>query len=48
MTERELLDELKKIDTPTITNVVATYPGQELCLSIYNPWSFRIDFCQFT
>ena len=32
MSELELLDELKQIDTPTITNVVATYPGDELCL----------------
>jgi 4-hydroxy-4-methyl-2-oxoglutarate aldolase len=39
MSDRELLEELKKIDTPTITNVVATYPGQDLCLSIYNPWT---------
>src|SRR5690606_5920995 len=28
-----------KIDTPTITNVVATYPGRPLCLEIYNPWT---------
>ena len=39
MTELELLDELRAIDTPTITNVVATYPGNEHCLSLYNPWS---------
>ena len=39
MTEQELFDELKKIDTPTITNVVATYPGRPHCLEIYNPWS---------
>jgi 4-hydroxy-4-methyl-2-oxoglutarate aldolase len=39
MTEMELLAELKKIDTPTITNVVATYPGRPHCLEIYNPWS---------
>lgn len=39
MPQRELFEELKKLDTPTITNVVATYPGHELCLSIYNPWS---------
>lgn len=39
MTELELLEELKKIDTPTITNVVATYPGRDFCLEIYNPWS---------
>jgi regulator of RNase E activity RraA len=31
--------ELRKIDTPTITNVVATYPRNPLCLGLYNPWS---------
>lgn len=34
MNDLELLAELKKIDTPTITNVVATYPGRPLCLEI--------------
>ena len=31
--------ELRKIDTPTITNVVATYPKNPLCLGLYNPWT---------
>ena len=31
--------ELRKIDTPTITNVVATYPRDPLCLGLYNPWT---------
>jgi regulator of RNase E activity RraA len=31
--------ELRKIDTPTITNVVATYPKNRLCLGLYNPWT---------
>lgn len=39
MNEKKLLTELCQIDTPTITNVVATYPGNPLCLSLYNPWS---------
>ena len=39
MTDLELLEELKAIDTPTITNVVATYPGKASCLEIYNPWT---------
>ena len=39
MTEQEMLDELKNFDTPSITNVVATYPGDPLCLGLYNPWS---------
>lgn len=39
MTDLELLEELKKIDTPTITNVVATYPGRPHCLELYHPWN---------
>jgi regulator of RNase E activity RraA len=35
----DLFAELRKIDTPTITNVVATYPKNPLCLGLYNPWS---------
>ena len=35
----ELFAELRKIDTPTITNVVATYPKSPLCLGLYNPWT---------
>jgi 4-hydroxy-4-methyl-2-oxoglutarate aldolase len=34
-----MLAELRKIDTPTITNVVATYPKNPLCLGLYNPWT---------
>ena len=34
-----MLEALRKIDTPTITNVVATYPDDPLCLGLYNPWS---------
>ena len=39
MTHREMLEELKKFDTPSITNVVATYPNNPLCLGLYNPWT---------
>ena len=35
----EIFSELRKIDTPTITNVVATYPKNPLCLGLYNPWT---------
>jgi len=35
----ELFAELRKIDSPTITNVVATYPKNPLCLGLYNPWT---------
>src|SRR5260370_22546712 len=39
MTELELFAALREIDTPTITNVVATYPTNPLCLGLYNPWT---------
>jgi 4-hydroxy-4-methyl-2-oxoglutarate aldolase len=39
LTDQEMLEELKKFDTPSITNVVATYPGSPLCLGLYNPWT---------
>ncbi len=35
----ELFAELRTIDTPTITNVVATYPKNSLCMGLYNPWT---------
>ncbi|PSQ09307.1 transferase [Halobacteriales archaeon QS_5_70_15] len=39
MTSREKLAELESFDTPSVTNVVATYPDDPLCLGLYNPWS---------
>ena len=37
--EQEVLKELENFDTPSITNVVASYPAdKELCLGLYNPW----------
>ncbi|NLG48529.1 MAG: RraA family protein [Chloroflexi bacterium] len=39
MTELEMLEELRQFDTPSITNVVATYPDNPLCLGLYNPWT---------
>ena len=38
-TAPDLFAALRKIDTPTITNVVATYPTNPICLGLYNPWS---------
>lgn len=29
---------LKQFDTPSITNVVATYPDKDYCLGLYDPW----------
>src|SRR3979409_1696478 len=37
--EAKTLAALREIDTPTITNVVATYPTNPLCLGLYNPWT---------
>lgn len=36
--ELRIIEQLKEFDTPTITNVVATYPGADTCLSLYHPW----------
>ena len=38
-TVQEMLEALKEFDTPSITNVVATYPTNPLCLGLYNPWT---------
>ena len=38
-TEKELITKLKNHDTPSVTNVVATYPQNPLCLGLYNPWT---------
>lgn len=36
------IEELKNFDTPSITNVVATYPmDKENCLGLYHPWDGR-------
>ena len=38
----KILKALEKIDTPSITNVVATYPkDKELCLGLYSPWEIN-------
>ena len=39
MNTQAMLEELKNFDTPSITNVVATYPDSPTCLGLYNPWS---------
>ena len=33
-----MLHELEKYDTPTVTNAVATYPEDENCLALYEPY----------
>ena len=37
--DSDMLKALQAFDTPSITNVVATYPKNPLCLGLYNPWS---------
>jgi len=35
----EKIESLKRFDTPSITNVVATYPNNKAsCLGLYHPW----------
>ena len=39
-TDLELIELLKQFDTPTITNVLATYPAKtDVCLGLYEPWT---------
>jgi len=38
LSEQEILENLKGFDTPSITNIVATYPKNPLCLGLYEPW----------
>ena len=38
MTEEQMLQKLRGFDTPSITNIVATYPDNLLCLGLYEPW----------
>ena len=38
LSEKEMLEKLRGFDTPSITNIVATYPKNPLCLGLYEPW----------
>ncbi|MDQ1280768.1 MAG: 4-hydroxy-4-methyl-2-oxoglutarate aldolase [Thermoproteota archaeon] len=38
LSNEEIIKELCKFDTATICNVVATYAGTDLCLSLYDSW----------
>ncbi len=40
MNQENVIDKLTAFDTASITNVVASYPGdEEGCLGLYNPWT---------
>ena len=36
--EVRIIQELRKFDTATICNVVATYPDSDICLGLYDAW----------
>ena len=36
--KKEIIEKLEKIDTPTISNVVASYPRSDDCLKLYDAW----------
>lgn len=37
---QQTLEDLKQYDTPTITNIIATLPHDQVhCLGLYNPWA---------
>jgi 4-hydroxy-4-methyl-2-oxoglutarate aldolase len=38
LSEKGMLKKLCNFNTPSITNIVATYPGNPLCLGLYEPW----------
>ncbi len=38
LSESEMIEKLKGFDTPSVTNIVATYPKNPLCLGLYEPW----------
>jgi len=38
LSEQEMLEKLRGFDTPSITNIVATYPSNPLCRGLYEPW----------
>lgn len=40
--DAELMELLKDFDTPSITNVVASYPhNKDTCLGLYDPWKIN-------
>lgn len=38
MEEAAIMKELEAFDTPTVSNVVATFPGKKTCLGLYDAW----------
>jgi len=38
MNSNDIINALKDFDTPAITNVIGSYPGESFCLGIFDPW----------
>ncbi len=38
LSEKEMLEKLLEFNTPTVGNVVASYPAHPDCLGLYDPW----------
>lgn len=38
LSEKEMLEKLQGFSTPSMTNIIATYPSHPLCLGLYEPW----------
>ena len=38
LTEKKMLEKMRGFSTPSVTNVVATYPDRPHCLGLYEPW----------
>ena len=36
--DQRIIEQLRKFDTATICNVVATYGGSDICLTLYDAW----------
>jgi len=39
--EEQMLEKLRRFSTPTVANIVATYPKNPHCLGLYDPWRGR-------
>ena len=38
LSEKEMLEKLQGFSTPSMTNIIATYTSNPLCLGLYEPW----------
>ena len=41
MTQQQMFDKLRRFNTPSVGNVVASYPQHPHCLGLYDPWYGR-------